>query len=155
VRDAGRFYPNPSPHSDTSACFRDLARSDFGFIYQILSFERTHEQTQTTASIKSNRHVSAYLSDVCAYGSLYLNSEELKSKIFDILQEYNRYLAINIFKFREPGFWNYHRGQLQELGYPLTGWVLFKSAIAVAVEAIMNPALTVGKLWKKNSLKMP
>src|SRR5262249_2280985 len=36
VREHKEFYPNPSPHSDTSACHRCLLKSDFGFVYQVL-----------------------------------------------------------------------------------------------------------------------
>lgn len=60
VRDNRDFYPNPSPHSDTSTCFRDLQGSNFGFVHEILSYERTHGDTQTTQSADINRYSSAY-----------------------------------------------------------------------------------------------
>ena len=52
MRNHREFYPNSSPHSDTSACFMALQDCDFGFIYQILSCERTHEETQIGKSCK-------------------------------------------------------------------------------------------------------
>jgi glycosyltransferase involved in cell wall biosynthesis len=46
VRATNTFYPNESPHSDTSACFSSLRTCDFGFVYQVLSYELTHSETQ-------------------------------------------------------------------------------------------------------------
>ena len=64
VRKAGEFYPNPSPHADTSACFGVLRDNDFAFVYQVLCWERIHEQTQSSRSGEINRYTSAYLNDV-------------------------------------------------------------------------------------------
>ena len=50
VRASKEFYPNPSPHSDTSALVRDLHKCDFGFVFEVLSYERTHEETRPSGS---------------------------------------------------------------------------------------------------------
>ena len=68
VRKSEAFYPNASPHADTSACFRDLQKSDFGFVYEVLSYERTHQATQSSTSADMNRYSSAYLNDLVQYG---------------------------------------------------------------------------------------
>ena len=59
VRDGEAFYPNPSPHSDTSACFECLKNSDFGFVYQILAGEKTHAETQSSKSAEAEPLFSA------------------------------------------------------------------------------------------------
>ena len=64
VRNSEMFYPNPSPHSDTSACFRDMLHNDFGFVYEVLSFERTHTATQSYRSLELNRYLSTGLNDI-------------------------------------------------------------------------------------------
>ena len=151
VRTSDHFYPNASPHSDTSACFRDLVHSDFGFLYQVLSFERRHEKTQTSASVEMYRHASAYLSDLIDYGPHYLSNDELRKKIDELLREYHRFLAANIGAARGEKFWDYHRGRLKELGYPLTRWALFKGFIAMAWKGILNPAKAVRKLSSRVS----
>ena len=56
VRDKGGFYPNASAEADTSACFKHLKDSEFGFVYQVLCYERTHEQTQSSKSAQLNRY---------------------------------------------------------------------------------------------------
>jgi len=149
VRDSDEFYPNPSPHSDTSACFRYLGRCDFGFIHEILSFERIHERRQTSKSVEMHRHVSAYLSDLIEYGPHYLKDDELKSAIDSTLRDYHRILAKNVFKSRDRTFWDYHRGRLQELGYPLSAWTLFKAVARAVGEQGVQPLQGLGRLAKR------
>lgn len=113
------FYPNPSPHSDTSACLASLKDWDFGFVHEILSYERTHDNTQTSASIKLNRYSSQSISDLKTYGPYYLDEGELRREIGKAVRGYHRFLLKNSFR-KDEGFWSYHKKQLSELGYPLT-----------------------------------
>jgi glycosyltransferase involved in cell wall biosynthesis len=150
IRESKEFYPNASPHADTSACFRYLHRCDFGFVFEVLSFERTHEETQSYASAQVNRYSSAYLNDVIQYGPNYLNADELKAKIKEVLDGYYRYLAVDYFiGFRDAAFWNYHKGRLKELGYPLSRVALFKAGISALMHEIMNPVQAFRKIRKR------
>ena len=54
VRKSDNFYPNRSPHADTSACFAHLKDCDYGFVYQALSYERIHAATQSHESFRIN-----------------------------------------------------------------------------------------------------
>jgi glycosyltransferase involved in cell wall biosynthesis len=129
VRGNKEFYPNASPHADTSACFEQLSKSDFGFVFQVLSYERKHEATQSSTSEKLNRGASANLNDVLRYGSLYLSPEEWKHNIDKTLHAYHRYLAANyLFGSRDQAFWHYHKSRLAELGYPLGRIDLLRAA---------------------------
>jgi glycosyltransferase involved in cell wall biosynthesis len=149
VRESSAFYPNPSPHSDTSACFEVLQRADFGFVYEILCYERTHGETQTSTSLKLNRYLSQTLNDLQQYGSFYLSEGELRMALLETISDYNRFLALNyFFRSKDEDFWNYHRSRLEEFGYPLTGWVLFKAAARAAFRELANPGQAFGKLRK-------
>jgi hypothetical protein len=64
VRRSREFYPNPSPHSDTSACFQCLRDSDFGFVYEVLLYERVHAETQSFRRPPTSIASSAYLNDL-------------------------------------------------------------------------------------------
>ncbi len=154
VRENKEFYPDASPHADTSACFRDLRMSDFGFVYQVLSFERTHEETQSYASAQLNRYTSAYLNDVIRYGQYYLDPVELKQKTKQVLDGYYRFLAINYFiEFKKSDFWDYHKGRLRELGYPLKTSALYKAGLATLGRKVLNPVETMRKLVRRKAPK--
>jgi glycosyltransferase involved in cell wall biosynthesis len=149
VRDSKEFYPNPSPHSDTSACFRYLHQSNFGFVYEVLSYERTHEETQSHTSGEMNRYSSASLNDIIEYGPHYLHQTELKEKIDETLKDYHRFLVVNYFVgFRGKDFWNYHEGRLKELGYPLKRTDLVKAGIVKAFKEVSNPAQGIKKVLR-------
>ena len=149
VRSSPAFYPDPSPHADTSACFKGLQNSDFGFVYEVLSYERTHVETQTSASLHINRYLSQTLSDLLAYGSFYLSKSELDQQVAEALNSYYRFLAVNyFFGSRDKKFWDYHRGRLQELGYPLSRLRLLKTAAVGVLHESVNPGQAIGKLWR-------
>ena len=149
VRSGRTFYPTSSPHSDTSACFESLKTSDFGFVYEILSYERTHPETQTSASLHINRYLSQTLSDLLEYGSFYLSKNELEQQVADALRSYRRFLALNYFVgSKNKEFWDYHKGRLQELGYPLTRFALVKAAAVAVLQESVNPGLAIGKLLR-------
>jgi len=150
VRKKPEFFPNPSPHADTSACFENLQCSDFGFVYEILSYERTHAESQSSSSRQVNRHLSQTLSDLLHYGSFYLSKDELKEQISATLEAYRRFLAVSYFAgAKNYDFWDYHKGRLKELGYPLTGFALFKAAILTVLRESANPGQAIGKLLKQ------
>jgi glycosyltransferase involved in cell wall biosynthesis len=154
VRKSKAFYPNPSPHADTSACFKCLSESDFGFVHQVLSFVRTHNETQTSASARLDRYSSAYLNDLQQYGSSYLDKAELDRLIRETLRRYYNFLAIEyILGFRGKDFWKYHQERFTELGYPLSHMLLLKSAVTHIGRQLLNPARAMKKLAKR--LRLP
>ena len=150
VRQSSAFYPNSSPHADTSACFECMRHSDFGFVYQVLSFERTHAETQSSRSAQLNRYSSAYLNDVIQYGPSCLSQEELKQLVGRVLKDYHRFLAVKwLTGSRDKDFWAYHERRLQELGYPLKRSALLRAAVAKAFREILSPGEALRKLRKR------
>ena len=150
VRASSAFYPNASPHADTSACFSSLRAADFAFVYQVLSYERTHRSTQSFWSAQINRYASARLNDLMEYGPLYLSSKEQQQQIKRALNDYHRFLAINwLIGSRNKDFWNYHETRLRELGYPLRRFVLLKAATSCVLREILNPEQAIRKLWTR------
>jgi len=156
IRGSAAFYPNSSPHADTSACFEQLQHSSYGFVYEVLCYERTHEATQTSKSLEMNRYASAYLSDLLKYGPAYLDHDEMKWKLQRELRSYHQFLAINYLAgFRNREFWNYHKGRLADLGYPLTRRALLKAAVIALGRKALNPALAVQKMRERLISRWP
>ena len=149
VRDKGGFYPNASAEADTSACFKHLKDSEFGFVYQVLCYERTHEQTQSSKSAQLNRYAPSYLSDLLEYGPVYLSEEELERKVNEQLEYYYGFLAVSIIGFKGKQFWDYHRSRLKELGHPLRTSRLLKAGLIKIAREILNPEQAVRKLRKR------
>jgi glycosyltransferase involved in cell wall biosynthesis len=150
VRNAGQFYPNPSPHADTSACFSVLRDSDFAFVYQVLCWERTHEQRQSSRSAEINRYSSAYLNDVIQYGPSYLTNDEYERLLQKALHHYHEFLAVNLFRSRDKEFWDYHKSRFKELGFPINTSILAKAGMIKIFREMVNPVQMVSKLQKRS-----
>jgi len=88
------------------------------------------------------------------YGPFYLTKAELENAMGETLREYHRFLAVSyFFGSRDRKFWEYHKGRLAELGYPLTRYVLFKGALRAILEESVNPGLAIKKLQGFRSLR--
>ncbi|HEY7393157.1 MAG TPA: glycosyltransferase family 2 protein, partial [Bryobacteraceae bacterium] len=59
VRQNTDFFPSPSPHSDTSACYKYLRDNDFGLVHQVLSYERIHPDAISTACRRFNSYFAS------------------------------------------------------------------------------------------------
>jgi glycosyltransferase involved in cell wall biosynthesis len=150
VRKSKAFYPNPSPHADTSACYKCLSEADFGFVHQVLSYGRKHDATQSSASAKLNKCASSCLSNLQTYGPLYLDQAELDRLIRENLRGYYDFLAVEyIVGFRGKDFWKYHQERFAELGYPLSRVLLVKAAVTHLTRELLNPAEATKKLAKR------
>ena len=149
VRNSEEFFPNHSPHADTSACFKNLQNSSFGFVYQVLSYNRIHQATESARSKDLNRYSSAYLNDLILYGPSYLDKQELARLLNKNVQSYHRFLAINyLVGSRDKDFWKYHEARLKELGYPFTLHALLKATGLAFFQAVLHPGLVIRKIWE-------
>jgi len=149
VRRSASFYPNPSAEADVSACFEILRETDFGFVHQVLSYERLHEVRMTTTSESINAYLSSKLSDLLHYGPTYLTSQELQGRARDLLKQYYHFLAIAAVNFRDQRFWNYHRRRLKELGYPLDILKLVTAISTKIFDLVLNPKCTVERALRR------
>ena len=149
VKASGAFFPNETAEADRSACFQALQVADYGFVHQVLSYERLHEDRITTLSTKYMAYLSAKISDCATYGPSCLSREEVEARIHELLNSYYEYLAFSALKFREKDFWEYHAERLRAIGYPLQWGRLAKSVAAKLVKLSLNPKLLSEKLAKR------
>lgn len=143
VREHGRFYPNSTAEADTSACCRCLQATDYGFVHQVLSYERVHNARMTTLSQSLNAYLSSNLSDLLEYGETFLSTGERDQRIRQLMAQYHEFLAISALKLRDRKFWAYHRRRLKELGYPLRSINLGKAVFMTLLGLLLNPKHTV------------
>lgn len=142
VRRTDCFFPNPTAEADTSACFKHLRDSDFGFVHQVLSYERIHFQRETSASLEKNAYVSAVISDCQSYGDWYLTGREREARIAELLDQYYAYLAACAFKFKDKKFWDYHSRRLRELGFPRDARRFYAGVAIKLIDLLFNPKET-------------
>jgi glycosyltransferase involved in cell wall biosynthesis len=142
VRASGDFYPSSSPHSDTSACYKYLRDSDFGLVHQVLSYERVHSEAISTTCRRLNSFFSSWYIDLTTYGPYYLTPEEIKERSTRILADYYKFLAKNVFVFRDKEFWDFHRARLAECGSNLSYVRLGADIFLQILDLLLNPKRT-------------
>jgi glycosyltransferase involved in cell wall biosynthesis len=149
VRKSSAFYPNSTAEADVSACFNSLREADFGFVHQVLSYERLHNVRMTTTSRDLNAYLPSRLGDLNCYGPQYLTQEELQACVKELLKRYYDFLAIAAMNFREKRFWQYHSRRLRELGHPLDMAKLTAAVSMKICDLLLNPKTTVERVLRR------
>ncbi len=141
------FYNENFFHADKEVCFKVLQNSDFGFVHQILSFTRLHDESQTETVTK--RYYTRKMENLCLlmkYGPIYFNKKEYNMILRQKLRQYYRFLAKNYFKSGKKSFLEYQRKGLKRMGYSLSIIKLYEAFFWEAIDLIFNPKRTVGQL---------
>jgi glycosyltransferase involved in cell wall biosynthesis len=145
VRSRHSFYNESNLHSDTEVCLEFLEHHDYGFVHQVLTFQRMREDSMTSYSQTLQTYLPRRLYDLVTYGPKYLSEKELEGAIREHLSEYYRYLGWQVFKGRDREFWNLHQGKLASLNHPLNSIRLAAHAFSYLLDNVLNPKRTVEK----------
>jgi glycosyltransferase involved in cell wall biosynthesis len=149
VRREKSFYPNLREHADISAFYKYLQNSDFGFIHQVLAYERIHRENLSAEALKIYSIEGSKLLDVLEYGPLYLSKEEMTARLKGLTRDYYDLLAIGIVNLKGKRFWNYHMQILRESGQPLSVIKLGTAIFRKMFDLAFNPKQTVEKILRR------
>lgn len=101
IRKRKEFYEESLYATDTAACLDLLTESDFGFVHQVLTFTRLHENSITnTEARESYAFIHAKLYMQLVYGPYFLSEEEQSTKVEKKLNLFYVILANNLFQRR-------------------------------------------------------
>lgn len=131
VRARPQFYNEDNLHGDTEACFDLLRETDYGFVHQVLTFTRRHEEAETTYARKMGTHPTGRLQIVAKYASYYLDEAEQKRALDLEKKWYYRFLARNMSRLVKREFRQFQIGQLQKAGLKLELTHLLGASAAV------------------------
>ena len=148
VRKQDGFYPNSTAEADTSACYRCLQNSDFGFVHQVLSYERIHGKQISEECRTLNTYEPSRLSDLLEYGRNCLTPDEIDRRLEEIIDDYYEFLAVMVFHRTDKAFWTYHEKRLAECGRPFSRVRLAAAVCAKGADLLLNPKQTVEKILK-------
>lgn len=137
IRGRVNYYNEPDIHADVQACYEVLESNDFGFVHQVLTYIRKHEQSVTSvAATPLNLYVYTNFDLLKNYGPRYLTNDEYQARVKNRLNNYYIFLSRSVFEFRDADFWKYHKNNLKNLGFSLS---YLKLVAKAAVEALTNP----------------
>lgn len=139
VRARAPFYAEGRFFEDVDAVLEVLAGCDFGFVAQILTFQRpdlgsTWGRMRTYFPSELARVLQLHM-----YGPLHLSPDELARTVDAHERHYRRLLTIAWLRRREPAFWEYHRKGLALIGRDIHQGELVREAAAMLAERARAP----------------
>lgn len=146
VMKCEKFYPHPLPYADTSACYEQLQKWDFGFVHKNLSFQRIHDQQISESTRNLGKSEVAIIQILLEYEPIYLNAKEFEMRKKEVFEKYYKWLGGSILKMRNKEFWAYHSSGLKNLGYPLNWAKVIKYAIVKTFQESKNPKKALEKI---------
>jgi glycosyltransferase involved in cell wall biosynthesis len=109
VRGRDRFYNEDNLHADNEACLLVLSESDFGFVHQVLTYTRRHNEAVTAYVRRMGTAVPADLDVFQRWGHAFLSEDEYDRKQVVRLIDYASFLATRVGSWRHAEFRRYHR----------------------------------------------
>ncbi len=128
IRSRKTFYESHI-YADVEACYNVLQNSDFGFVHQVLTYTRLHDESQTSTHQDLRVNLLGRLTVLKRYGPVYLSAEEYDKFLERKLNNYYKFLGQCVLQRREKAFWDYHKKWLADLGFPLSLSKLLKTAL--------------------------
>ncbi len=146
VRSRVPFFPGPAPYADLAVCLDLLRSSDFGFVHQILSYQRLHPESVTSHLQTLNSFLLDRIELLAEYGRYFLTEQELQSRQAELLPQYYTSLARAVLHCRRKTFWRFHRKRLNRLGLSVCGWRLAWALAGALADVILNPKQSAEKM---------
>jgi glycosyltransferase involved in cell wall biosynthesis len=153
VKEMQPFYKVGNYHGDTEAYLDLLQRHDFGFVHQVLSFNREGgDDSPTTGFLQRvNSYLVADIEELERFGSIYLTKEERDARMREATNRYYKFLADCFLLGETKEFWNYHRSRLRLMNMDISRPRLARFVLYRLIDAALNPKRTIEVLWKRVS----
>jgi glycosyltransferase involved in cell wall biosynthesis len=147
------FYNPLNYHGDNDAYLTLLRDHDFGYVHQVLSYNRRDEASRTTAYIgRVHGYEVADLQEITTHGRAYLTDEEFKRRLREAASAYHRFLGASILRLPSREFWHYHFVHVKRLGIRISYTRVGLYSLARIVDVLLNPKRTIEgalrRLWK-------
>jgi glycosyltransferase involved in cell wall biosynthesis len=150
VKERQPFYKVGNYHGDTEAYLDLLQEHDFGYVHQVLSYNRRGEDSRTTHFLQRvNSYVVADIEELARFGPTYLTDEERERRLRQATKRYYQFLAQSVLEMRGKQFWGYHRERMQSLGLSIDYFKLSRFVLYRILDALLNPKRAVEFLLKK------
>lgn len=150
------FFTDEFLHADKDACLRVLQECDFGFVKQVLTYTRRHNESVTSLTNSLDTRRQENLLMLRKYGPALLSDAEYERAERREFVDYYNFLARKAGTRAGREFWDSHRKVLASAGKPMSRWRLVRamarhwanpaSAVKGYLDATSNDA---GKVDKK------
>jgi len=130
IRNREKVYEDSHMASDTGACLDLLQDSDFGFVHQVLTFQRVHENSVTnTKVIEDHSFIHAVLFSQLKHGPIFLSEEEHRQRLDFKLNLFYILLARNLITTRSIVEFKKQKRILDKLGFEFNAGCFAKNFV--------------------------
>ncbi len=148
IQGKEKFYNEDNYHADVEVCFEILKDFDFGFVHQILSYTRMHDDTQTsTKAEKLDTNMLENLKMFIKYGPMYLDNTEYQALLKQKLRKYKNKLSKNFLSSRNKDYIQYHKDGLNKIGISFSRSSLVIIILSQIMDKLFNPKRTIEKMF--------
>jgi glycosyltransferase involved in cell wall biosynthesis len=147
VRSRSPFYTPGLPSEDEIVCYQVLASWNFGFVYQVIAFQRA-ESGSIMGRIRQRDQflLLNHLAVAKIGGQPHLDSDEHGDLTKRLRTRYFRFLASRVFARKPPDFWTYHANGLASIGEVFHRRYLIPHVLWHILDKLLNPKRTVQRL---------
>lgn len=118
VRGRSSFYNQQHLHADTEVCLDLLLESDFGFVHEVLTYTRVHDESVTSRHESLGTGMLKRYHLLRTYGPRYLDTREFEERMAEVESGYLAFLARRLL-IGDWRSWRHHRNGLRALGHSL------------------------------------
>lgn len=144
VRSRDPFFDEDHMFADTIACYEVLKSSDFGFVHQVLGFNRIHEEQLGFFWQTHDVWLLCELYCLKRFGSFFLADEEYERRWEELLDHHYEVLGRAALRLREKSYWQYQRQALEEVGHSLSYLQVARGAVRRVLRHVLAPLQVAG-----------
>lgn len=149
VRMRKPFFSTTTPYfEDTETCFEILKSYDFGFVPQILTYNRRDNESIWAGLTSYNPMILYEYMFILRFGSHFLSPEEFRERSRDIEHRYYDFLAWGALHRFKKEFWQFHDRGLANAGRSISRCRVALHAASMIVEFLFSPRRVFGAIRK-------
>lgn len=142
IRNRDPFYDESSIIEDYEIWYEVLRENDFGFVHQVLTFLRVHDESLTGEIQNFYPYLLHAFICLNKYGRSYLTEEEFNERYRTISNRYFQALAKGLLYERNREFWAYHKKGWESFGYKVSKINLCSHVWNETVQLLCHPLST-------------
>jgi glycosyltransferase involved in cell wall biosynthesis len=147
VRGRDPFYDESTIHADEASCYEILQTADFGFVHQVLTYQRVHRGTVTfSVARRLNTYLLAHMKILTSYGRVYLSADEYERVVEQRMDVYYKFLARALLSPARQEIWEHHTRGLAALGIAVRRDRLTRAILGELGRAVLAPATYARKI---------
>ncbi len=140
------FSLNHPDYEDADACFQLLYRCDFGFVYQVLTFNRRDNEGIWTGIERLNPIALHNLLLLIEHGRAVLDLKQYLQRLAEVQGEYYVVLARASLRPYDKEFWHYHLHGLSSRGLSIDRMLLARKIALKIFDILGNPKMSLERL---------